>query len=118
MTTDSCWLAWQFRDDNKAHLIDWGKSEQAEAMARLFWPCGIHVEDLQNSVLLECYQKNIRVERNITGQSLPSLNLAKLPFKNTYIVAEPRENEDFGEYVECTYFYDECIPVDKENEDE
>jgi len=96
------WLAWKF-EDNHFHLIDWGNDPQSEAMSKLFWP-SISLEQAKDTVLLECHETGQRVEKDITNQELPNLDVSELPYRNGYIVAEKRRNEDYGDFIECTYY--------------
>ena len=99
---ETSWLVWQFRNGN-FYLLDWGSDAQSEAMSKLFWP-RITMEQAAGTVLLECYETGQRIERDITGQNLPGLDVSNLPYRNGYIVAEKRHNDDYGDFIECTYY--------------
>ena len=114
MEQNSYWLAWRFNGD-RFLLIDWASTPEANQVSKLFWPA-ITLEQAKDTVLLECHEKGIKVARNIENQELPKLPLQKLPFKNVYIVAEPRCTKDYGDFVECTYWF-ECLPEDRERDD-
>lgn len=96
------WIAWSFKD-GKFHLIDWGSDAQSDAMSKKFWPC-ITLEQAQGTVLLECHKTGRRIERDIINQELPGIDVSDLPYRNGYIVAEKRYNEDYGDFIECTYY--------------